>query len=375
MDHLIRLRVTKQRGGGAKRTVLKGRAKIAVLAGVVAAMLPSAPAHAADLRKHTVEAYNRYVKAAEARMANDLRNGRFLVIDDLPDGQRKEAYAELQDGMLRIQRMQATESGKPIKIPDGMVHDWVGLAFIPNATLPQTLAVFQDYARYQDVYKPDIQRSRLLTHDGNDYKVYMRYFRKAIVTVTFDTDMDVRYTLLGNDRVLIRSTSTRIAEVADAGQPDEHELPVGNDHGYVWRFENYWNLEQKDGGVYVQIEAIALSRNIPFIFRWLINPLVESIPRQLLADLLTATRKAVEQAGKKSPAHPADPPQISGEPARPARPRSARPSTPSPSGSPAAGLWGAEKPQEPVREYRARIDSHEGTADGASDSDWNYWRF
>jgi hypothetical protein len=55
---------------------------------------------------------------------------------------------------------------------------------------------------------------------------------------------------------LSQSYSTRIAEVEDPDKPNEHELPVGHDHGYVWRLDNYWRIEEKDGGAYVQVESV-----------------------------------------------------------------------------------------------------------------------
>jgi hypothetical protein len=94
-------------------------------------------------------------------------------------------------------------------------------------------------------------------------------------------------------RVQYRSHSTRIAEVENQGKPDEHELPVGMDHGYMWRLNIYWSIEEKRGGVYLEIEVIALSRKVPLILAWLINPVVEKIPRSTISHLLNNTRKAV----------------------------------------------------------------------------------
>jgi len=39
-----------------------------------------------------------------------------------------------------------------------------------------------------------------------------------------------------------RSYSTRIAEVEDAGTPEERERQVGDDHGYLWRLYTYWRF-------------------------------------------------------------------------------------------------------------------------------------
>ena len=111
--------------------------------------------------------------------------------------------------------------------------------------------------------------------------------------MVINAEFDDVYETLNASRATIRSYSTRIAEVADLNQPAEHELPVGNDHGYVWRYYNYCHIEEKDGGVYVQVESVSLSRTVPTAFEWLVNPLILSIPRDVFTDLLSQTRKAV----------------------------------------------------------------------------------
>jgi hypothetical protein len=108
-----------------------------------------------------------------------------------------------------------------------------------------------------------------------------------------NANIDVQYTPLGTTRATSKSYSTRIAEVQNADRSDEHELPVGNDHGYIWRLYSYWRIEEEDGGVYIQVESVGLSRPIPWAFAWLINPLTRGIPREVLSRLLNATRAAV----------------------------------------------------------------------------------
>jgi len=97
--------------------------------------------------------------------------------------------------------------------------------------------------------------------------------------------------------VISRAVSARIAELASPDQPDSPEFPVGQGHGYLWRVNNYWRLEEKDGGVYMQVESIALSRDVPVIFAWLVNPLIRRISRQTLANLLYATRRGLQNPG------------------------------------------------------------------------------
>ena len=250
-------------------------------------------AQATEVKANTAAAFERYIRATETQRADDLHNGRFLVLDSLPDPARQESYAKLRQGQLYIEQLHLKENGHSIPIPGGLVHHWVGVMFVPGATLSRVISVLQDYDNHKNVYKPDVRRSKLLEHNGNECKIFLQFYRKSIVTVVINANFDVHYTMLGSTRALSQSYSTRIAEVDNPDKSNEHELPVGNDHGYLWRLDNYWRIEEKDGGAYVQVESVALSRSIPNLFAWLINPLVRSIPRSVLSRLLTATRQAV----------------------------------------------------------------------------------
>jgi hypothetical protein len=63
--------------------------------------------------------------------------------------------------------------------------------------------------------------------------------------------------------------------------------------GYLWRMETWWQMEERDGGVYVQSEVASLTRDIPTGLGWLVGPFVNSITKETLAFTLEATRKAV----------------------------------------------------------------------------------
>ena len=91
----------------------------------------------------------------------------------------------------------------------------------------------------------------------------------------------------------VRSRSTRIAEVRNAGAAAEHEEPVGHDNGFLWRFNNYCALDHRDAGTYVQCESLSLSRDVPLGLGWLIGPFVTSIPRESLEFTLQAMRAAI----------------------------------------------------------------------------------
>ena len=245
------------------------------------------------MKPETAAAFDRYIRATEAEHAADLSKGVFLVIDGLPDPARKEAYARLRQGQLYIEPLHTKENGHPIPIRGGLVHHWVGAIFIPGARLSEVLAVLQNYDNQKNIYKPYVRRSKLLEHNGNKYRIYLQFYHKSIATVVINANFDVDYATPGPTRAMSQAYSTRIAEVENPDKRNEHELPVGNDHGYLWRLDNYWRVEEKDGGAYVQVESVALTRSIPAVAAWLINPLVRSIPRSVLSSLLTATREAV----------------------------------------------------------------------------------
>ena len=250
-------------------------------------------APASDLKPETAASFERYVRAVEARMDDDVRENEFLVVDRLPDARRERAYSQLQRGQLYVEQLHAREDHGGIHIPSGQVHHWAGVIFIPGATLSQAVAVLQDYADHYDIFKPQIRRSKLIERNGDESKIYLQLFNSSIVTVVLNANFDVTDTQFGSARHQIATRSTRIAELADPDTPNEHERPVGNDHGYMWRINSYWRIEEKDGGVYVQNESVALSRTIPAIFAWLVNPFTKNLPRNILVHLLTATRNAV----------------------------------------------------------------------------------
>jgi hypothetical protein len=248
---------------------------------------------AAELKSETVAAFAHYIAVTEARMDDDMGRDQFLIIDRLPDLQRKEAYGQLQHGLIYIEELHTQEEQHPIRIPNGLVHHWAGVIFIPNATLSETLAVMNDYENEPNTYKPEIRKAKLIEQNGKQSKIYLQFYSKSIVTVVLNAYFDVVETQIGSTQVQSVSHSTRIVEVVNAGTPDEHERTDGNDHGYMWRLCSYWRIEEKDGGVYLENESITLTRTVPALLAWLINPLTKSIPRDVLHDMLTDTQKAV----------------------------------------------------------------------------------
>src|SRR5258708_1907574 len=255
---------------------------------------------AANLKPNTVVAFDEYVQVTDARNNEELRRGTNLLwIDGLPESERAQAYEELKRGEVKMQKLETRENGEKIRCPGGMIHHWTGVVFIPGAKLGDVLRVLQDYDHHAQYYAPDVELSKIESRDGDHFVVFLRFRRHKIITVVLNTEHDVRYFRDSETREHSRSSATRIAEVENAGKPNESEKAPGEDGGFLWRMETWWRMEERDGGVYVQSEVVSLTRDIPAGLGWLIGPFVTSIPKETLTFTLEATRKAVEMRATK----------------------------------------------------------------------------
>ena len=238
-----------------------------------------------DLQPHTIAAFDRYIRDAEARLERQSHDPAFLWVDGSVARKvrvrRGEVAAEPFSGN--------GDAGAP----DGTIHDWVGAVFIPGATLAKAIATAQDYDSQKAFYGPELQDSKTIRRDGGEFDIYLRLLKKQVIIVVLNTNHRVNYFQLDSARWCSASHSTRIAEVQNPGEPDESEMEPGHDHGFLWRLNSYWRFEQRDGGVYVECEAISLSRTVPVGFGWLVNPIVRTLPRDSLANTLRSMRTAV----------------------------------------------------------------------------------
>ena len=176
-----------------------------------------------------------------------------------------------------MRRLSVTSDGANIGVPGGMIHDWEGIVFIPGAKLDDVLKILRDYDHHAIYYSPDVTKSRIESHDGDHFRVFMQFKRHKLVTVVLNSEHEVTYFRDSPLRAHSRSSAIRIAQVEDPGGPNEKEKAPGDDDGFLWRMETWWRLEERDGGVYVQNQAVTLTRDIPTGLGWLIEPFVTKI--------------------------------------------------------------------------------------------------
>jgi hypothetical protein len=250
-------------------------------------LLVAVPVEPADLQPKTIAAFDRYVQVTEAHRRDQAD---FLWADTPPEPQRRARRGELRSGALLIERLTTRDGRNQIPIPDGLVHHWLGTIFVPGATVDQAMALLQDYDHHAEIFRPMITQSRLVNREGDRFRMFLRFSMTKIITVVVNTEHEARFSRVGPDRAQAWIHSTRIAQVEDVGRPDERELPVGRDGGYLWRLNTYWRFLEADGGTFVQCESISLTRGIPVGLGWMISPFVTSIPRESLEFTLQTTR-------------------------------------------------------------------------------------
>ena len=269
--------------------------KGAYFAGLVL-LIAASTTYAAKLKPEAAEGWDRYVAFTDARVDREQHDlDHFLWIDLMSNDKRNAAEAQLKNGQVVIDKLRTENQGSPIRTPGALIHHWIGIAFVPNANVHQALALVQDYNNHYRVYKPEVERSQLISRNGDDFNIYLRYRTKKIITVVLNTYHDVHYSVIDGRHAYCRSYSTKVAEVEDAGTPGEHERTVDNQNGFMWRMNTYWRFEERNGGLYLQCEAITLTRSVPVELRWLIEPYITSIPRESLNQTMRHTRDAIER--------------------------------------------------------------------------------
>jgi hypothetical protein len=293
---LDRVRFDPTSAGGlgqvmGKSDVCSRRAMAVFLSAI---LLLVVPVSAADLQVGAVRNYERYIALTQAQVDAEIAQGSpYLWVERLPEARRVAAETQLHSGGVVIERLETLDNGKPISAPGGLIHHWIGTAFVPGATLAQTLAFMQDYDHKVEYFKPDIVRSKILKHEGDDYFVLLRFYQKKIITTVIDTDQEVHYHVIDKTHAWSRSHATRVQEVDNPGKSDERLEPEGHDKGFVWKLNTFWRFEEKDGGTYLECQAISLSRDIPTGLGWMVGSFVSSVPRESLTFTLTTARAAL----------------------------------------------------------------------------------
>lgn len=242
---------------------------------------------AANLKPETVAAWDDYIQRAGASLQNRIRpGGSFLWA-----GENPERLAQVHNGEIVV----APAPGpNPRKVPGGLIHHWMGAAFLANTKLDDILEVTRDYDRYKEFYRPSVIEAKAVSRNdsGDDFSMLLMSKAFGLKTV-LDADYQTSGVRLDNGRYYSVSKSTRVQEIEDYAQPGEHRIPEGEGGGYIWKLFSIVRLEERDGGVYVELEAIVLSREIPGAIRLVVQPIVRRVSRNSILTSIEQTEQAV----------------------------------------------------------------------------------
>lgn len=239
----------------------------------------------AELSPETSTAWDAYVQAQNARIAEYSSAKPFLWSDESPDRLR-----HLHNGETVVAPM----GENPRRVPHGLIHHWIGAVFLPAARLAEVLSVVRDYGNYKDFYSPNVIESHLLRQTDTEDTFSLRMLNKAVVAkFALDAEFQDSFRRLDEKKCYSVSYTTRVRDVENYGTPDEHEGPSNTGRGLIWRLYSISRFEQRDGGVYIELEAVALSRDVPAGLGWLVDSIVRRTSRGSMRLSLANTGKAV----------------------------------------------------------------------------------
>jgi hypothetical protein len=269
----------RQQSDSLRHSVLCGFLILAAAPGCVVA--EHAPA--------AVAAFNSYSSTVESRLAQQhLSQNGFLA----PVASGPESETRLRQGELIIKQITPSTA---VDLPGAMLHHWRGTAFAPGAKAADFERLMKYFDAYPQRFSPQVIQAKILLHQGDNFKTIMRVRQRHVITVVMDTTYDITFARLDARHGYSISRSTEISEIDSPGTRHERALSSGEEHGFLWRLYTYWTYEERDGGLYMQIESVSLTRSIPTGLGWAIGPFVESVPRESLEFTLRSTCNALRK--------------------------------------------------------------------------------
>ncbi len=267
--------------------------RAAILTAVLAAI--TLPLSAEELKPETAQAWDQYMKWADAKVQREISSpDKFLLQSRLSPAEQTAVHRQLESGGIVVREMKnVVPQDTRFKITDGEIHHWWGTILLRGVEMSQLMAFLKDYDHHAGKFA-DVERSRLISKNGDHYQIYFRLRRsKAFVTAVYNTEQECQYTGYGSNRVFSRSIANRIAEVEDSGKSSEREKTPGNDRGFLWRLVSWWRFEQNGKDIIVELESASLSRDIPWGVKAipLLSGYIRSTPRESLESVLTSIRK------------------------------------------------------------------------------------
>lgn len=272
-----------------KNRLFEQSRQISLICGVVL-FLNATPLLMGEPTPAAASAFNSYTTTVESRLAQQHRSANAFLAPASSGPQGAEA--RLRRGELIIERLTPSTGAE---FSGALLHHWRGTAFAPGAKAADFELLLRDFNSYPQHFAPQVLQARVLTQGGDRMEAWMRVRQRQVFRVVMDTAYDITFGQLDVQHGYSTSRSTRIAEIDSPGTSAERALDVNEEHGFLWRLNTYWSCEERDGGLYLQIETVSLTRSIPRGLGWAIRPWVESIPGESLDFTLRSLCKVLRK--------------------------------------------------------------------------------
>ena len=259
------------------------RTRFLMLLGQFASLL-AVRAMAAQPPADATATFQRYTAALEARLLTQHQSAASFL-----------ATAP-QAALLSNRSNFFVEQLSPAAQPTGaLLHHWRGTAFVAGATAVRFERLLRDFRAYPCVFAPQVVRAQAQPLGSDWLHAMVRVRQKHVMTVVLDADYDVTFGRLNSNNGFSTSRSTRISEIDAPGTDHERTLTPAEEHGFLWRLNTYWTYQQQRDGLWIQIEAVSLSRSIPTGLGWALRPYVRSVPRESLEFTLQSAMDALRR--------------------------------------------------------------------------------
>ena len=243
----------------------------------------------AEPSPQAVAAFNACIAVVESRLAQQHRSQNYFLSAAASAPQNA---MPLRRGEFIVERLSPAVG---TNLPGALLHHWRDTAFVPGASAASFEPLMKDIDSYPSRFAPQVLKAKVLSDHGDRMLLSMRVRQRHVLTVVLDTTYEVVFGRLDARHGFSLSRSTQIAEIASPGATAEHAFAPNQEHGFLWRQNTYWSYEERDGGLYLQIEAVSLTRSIPPGLGWAIGPYVESIPRESLEFTLRSACNALRK--------------------------------------------------------------------------------
>lgn len=228
-----------------------------------------------------IAAFDSYTQHVESRLAQQHRAADFLLLP-----RDAASRARLRRGELLIEHLGAATP------PAGaLLHHWRATAFVPGATPAQFEDLLRNFNAYPHNFAPQITAATVLTATPGHALVRLRTRQRHVLTVVLDTTCDVSFAEPDTAHGYSISHCDHVEQISPSG-----------DDGFLYRLNTYWSYEQRDGGLYLQLESVSLTRSVPHGLAWAVQPYLDSIPRESLLFTLNSARNALHGDGVKAAA-------------------------------------------------------------------------